>query len=183
MMYRSLHLNLTWARLSGVSLAAVLLLAACSRGGESAGQAPAATGPAATAPAITFGSTTVTLAGKPFTLEVAQNDAQHERGLMLRKLMPADHGMLFVFSEPDTYAFGMHNTDIPLDIIFLDPSGKIVDIFQGKPHDDTLLQTRSPALFVIELNAGTAKALGLKVGSTIHLPEKYLKPTGGPNDK
>ncbi len=126
---------------------------------------------------------TVTIQNKPFQLEVATTEEQHARGLMFRTSMPADHGMLFVFDKPDTYSFWMHNTLIPLDIIFLDPSGKVVDIHTRQPKDDTGMPPRAPALFVIELNADTAKSLNLNLGDTIRLPDKFLKPTPNKNDK
>jgi uncharacterized membrane protein (UPF0127 family) len=152
----------------------LLLLMACS-------PSSAQTSTPSTAPA------TVTIKNKPFQLELALTEDQHQRGLMYRASMPADHGMLFVFDKPDTYSFWMHNTLIPLDIIFLDPSGKVVDIHTRQSKDDTGIPPRDPALYVIELNAGTAKSLGLTVGDTIELPasitHKDLKPAPHPNDK
>jgi uncharacterized membrane protein (UPF0127 family) len=125
----------------------------------------------------------VTIKGKVFQLETALTEEEHARGLMLRPQMAADHGMLFVFDTPDTYSFWMHNTLIPLDIIFLDGSGKVVDIHTRKALDETGMPPRSPALFVIELNAGAAKEVGLTVGDVVSLPEKYLKPARNRNDK
>jgi uncharacterized membrane protein (UPF0127 family) len=102
---------------------------------------------------------------------------------MFRKEMAGDHGMLFVFQTPEKVSFWMHNTLIPLDIIFLDGSGKVVDIHTRKALDETGMAPRSPALFVIELNAGAAKEVGLTVGDEVSLPEKYLKPGRDRNDK
>jgi uncharacterized membrane protein (UPF0127 family) len=144
-------------------------LAACSP--SNAESTPAAATAGAPAPI------TVSIKGKPFQLEVAVTEDQHARGLMFRESMPADHGMLFVFDTPGLYSFWMHNTLIPLDILFLDPSGKIVDIHTRKPKDETGMPPRAPAQFVIELNADTAKNLNLNIGDTIPLPNKYLKPS------
>jgi uncharacterized membrane protein (UPF0127 family) len=130
----------------------------------------------ATAPSeLKYETVKLTIKDKPFTLEIADSDTKTERGLMFRKSMPADRGMLFIFDTPDTYSFWMHNTLIPLDIIYLDPAGKVVDIHHRKALDDTGMSPRDPARFVIELNAGVAEAIGLKIGDTIALPEKYLK--------
>jgi uncharacterized membrane protein (UPF0127 family) len=124
---------------------------------------------------IAFDSTPVTIKDKPFTLEIADTDAKRERGLMFRESMPADHGMIFVFETADKYAFWMKNTDIPLDIVFLDEKGKVIDFHTMKPHDETPCPPKSPALFAIELNAGTVKKLNLAEGDLIVLPEKMLK--------
>ncbi len=139
---------------------------------------------ATTAPAdIHFDSIQTTLKGKTFTLEVADTDAKRERGLMFRESMPADHGMLFVFDTADKYGFWMKNTLIPLDILFLDESAKVVDIRTMQAHDETSTIPVAPALFTIELNSGTAKNIGIAIGDQITLPEKYLKHTSHSDEK
>lgn len=113
----------------------------------------------------------VELAGRPFTLEVADEPAEMQRGLMFRQSMPRDHGMLFVYEREAMYAFWMKNTYIPLDIVFLDASGRIVTIKQMKPLDLTSTPTDRPAKYAIELNEGVAKEIGLKIGDVINLPD------------
>jgi uncharacterized protein len=133
---------------------------------------------ASTAPAtqpIAFATTTMTLKDKTFALEVAQTTAQTERGLMYRDSLPADHGMLFVMPYVDVWSFWMHNTRIPLDIIFLDRRGKVVDIHNRAPMDDTALGPPSPVQFIIELNLGTAQKIGLRKGDTLAIPARYLQ--------
>ncbi|HUO07467.1 MAG TPA: DUF192 domain-containing protein [Phycisphaerae bacterium] len=121
--------------------------------------------------------------GKPFTLEIADTDEKRERGLMFRKSMAADHGMIFVFDVADNYRFWMKNTWIPLDIIFLDSAGKVIEIEPRKAKDDTAMGPDEPAKYVIELNAGTAETIGLKKGDPIDIPEKLLKPGAHSDEK
>ena len=122
-----------------------------------------------------FDSTTLDLKGKPFTIEIANSDARTQRGLMYRKSMPADHGMLFIFDEPAKLSFWMKNTQIPLDIIFLDKNCKVLEVQARKPLDETGGGPDAPAQYVIELNVGRAGEIGLKPGDVVAIPEKYLK--------
>lgn len=137
---------------------------------------PQATKPATSAPSpMAFDTTTMTIKGHEFSVEVAQSDAQSERGLMYRNSMPADHGMLFVMPREDTWSFWMHETRIPLDIIFLDKHGIVIDIQKRAPMDERGMGPALPALYVIELNQGTADKIGLKRGDTVEIPRKYVK--------
>ncbi len=130
--------------------------------------------PTATAP-VTFDTTTMTLKGKPFAMEVAQTEAQTARGLMYRDSLPEDHGMLFVMPEEKIWDFWMHETRIPLDIIFLDKSGKVLEIHNRIPMDETGRGPASPNLYVIELNLGMAGKIGLQKGDIVEIPKKYIK--------
>ena len=94
---------------------------------------------------------------------------------MYRTSMPGDHGMLFVLEKPDTVNFWMHNTRIPLDIIFLDKDGKVLVIHHRKAMDDTGMGPDSPAQYVIELNLNATDKLGLAKGDKVEIPKKYLK--------
>jgi hypothetical protein len=150
----------------------LLTLSACTAGTTT----PTSTTTAPSPPDdIHFDFIPATIKGKPFTLEIADTDAKRERGLMFRNSMPADHGMIFVFDAADNYRFWMKNTFIPLDIIFLDASGKVLDIEPRKAHDETSMGPDDPALYVIELNAGAAKNIGLSRGDHIDIPQKLLK--------
>ena len=128
-----------------------------------------------TAPDMQFDTVAATIKDKPFTLEIADTDAKRERGLMFRKSMPADHGMIFVFDAPDNYRFWMKNTWIPLDIVFLDETGKVLEIEPRKANDLTSMGPDDPSHYVIELNAGAAANIGLAKGDHIELPQKILK--------
>jgi uncharacterized membrane protein (UPF0127 family) len=77
----------------------------------------------------------------------------------------------------------MKNTLIPLDIIFLNARGTVVDIHHRKPLDETGMGPERPALYVIELNAGVTDAIGLKIGDHISLPENVLKGTPASSEK
>jgi uncharacterized protein len=120
----------------------------------------------------------VSLKDKAFTLEVASTQAQREQGLMDRKTLAQDGGMIFVFDQPDYWSFLMHDTNIALDLVYLDSAGKVVDIKPLKPHDETAVYPRDKAAFAIELNAGTCQDVGLTVGDKIALPAK-LTASGG----
>ena len=131
--------------------------------------------PAPATQPIAFDTTPMTLKGKAFSMEVAQTDAQSERGLMYRDSMPDDHGMLFVMPYADTWAFWMHNTRIPLDIIFIDRAGKVLEIHNRAALDETSRGPISPAQYVIELNLGIAQKIGLQRGDIVEIPQKYRR--------
>ncbi|MGN6370617.1 MAG: DUF192 domain-containing protein [Phycisphaerae bacterium] len=130
-----------------------------------------------------FDTVAATIKGKPFTLEIADTEPKRERGLMFRNSVAADHGMIFLFDAPDNYRFWMKNTYIPLDIIFVDAGGKVIDIEPREARDETSMGPDAPASYVIELNAGTAKNIGLSRGDHIDIPEKLLKRTVHSDEK
>jgi len=127
-----------------------------------------------TQPATTFDTITLTIKEKAFIIEVADTDDKRQQGLMNRDKLAVDHGMIFIFDAAGYYSFWMKNTKIPLDLVYLDAAGKVVDIFLLKPNDETSVSPTQPVKFAIELNAGTAKTLGLARGDTITLPEKWV---------
>ncbi|MFC1594176.1 DUF192 domain-containing protein [Candidatus Omnitrophota bacterium] len=106
-----------------------------------------------------------------FTVEIASTPEQQARGLMLRKQLDRDKGMLFVFEREERHAFWMKNTLIPLDIIWLDKDRSVVFIHRNaQPCREDYCPQISPekeALFVVELNAGSVDTLGLKTGDTM----------------
>jgi hypothetical protein len=113
----------------------------------------------------------VRVGSKTLTLEVAATPDSRQTGLMKRDSMPADHGMLFVFPAEESLGFYMKNTRIPLDIIFLDASRRVVSIETMKPYDLSTTDSAGPSKYAIEVNAGVAKASGVKVGDTIDIPQ------------
>ena len=125
--------------------------------------------PPATAPAAP--TVDVKIKDKHFALEIAATAQQRETGLMHRQSMPAGHGMIFVFTQPHVLSFWMKNTLIPLDIIYVDGHGKVIDILPLAPKDETAVESSGPAQYAIELNRGAAAAADLHVGDVIELPK------------
>jgi uncharacterized membrane protein (UPF0127 family) len=115
--------------------------------------------------------TTVTLKGHRFDVEQANEPASQERGLMFRDSMPADHGMIFNFSDEQPRIFWMKNCRMPLDILYFDQKYKLVSMQQRVPacRSDPCPQypSEGPARYVLELNAGVAEKLGVKPGDAL----------------
>jgi uncharacterized protein len=122
----------------------------------------------------------MTIGSETFNLEIADTDAEQQRGLMHRHHMPADHGMIFVNEDEEVRSFWMKNTFIPLDILYLDASGTVVAIKQMKPHDLRGVSSDRPAMYAVELNQGAALRVGVKVGDKLEVPEKARKPAEEP---
>jgi uncharacterized membrane protein (UPF0127 family) len=119
---------------------------------------------------------TIMTTGGPrkFTIELALSDAQMEQGLMFRPSMPANHGMLFDFKAPTNVTMWMKNTIIPLDMLFLDEGGRVIDIHEhAVPYSTDVIAAKVPARYVIELNGGIVRVLGIKPGDRVTSP--YLK--------
>jgi uncharacterized protein len=116
---------------------------------------------------------TIPTAGGPqkFAIELALSDAQTEQGLMFRRSMAPDAGMLFDFKSPTNVTMWMKNTLIPLDMLFLDSSGRIIDIHErAVPLSTDIIAGKAPARYVIELNGGTVARLGIKPGDQVTSP-------------
>ena len=110
-----------------------------------------------------------------FQVEIANNDATREHGLMDRRYMAPDHGMLFEFDREAPVAFWMKNTYIPLDMIFIAPSGVVTHIAaNAEPLSERVIPSGGPAVAVLELDGGVAASIGLKVGNKIRHP--FFKP-------
>jgi uncharacterized membrane protein (UPF0127 family) len=108
-----------------------------------------------------------------FILEIADTAQLRETGLMNRKAMAADHGMLFVFEHRQFLRFWMRNTLIPLDILYVDADGRVATIRQMKPLDETGIPSGEAVLYAIELNEGAAARAGVKQGDVLQLPKEY----------
>lgn len=101
-------------------------------------------------------------------VEVARTPKQQSNGLMHRKYLDDDSGMLFLFGAETRPSFWMRNTLIPLDMIFINKNGKIVHIHSNAiPLDETRITTPIPASAVLEINGGQADAWGIKEDDTI----------------
>lgn len=109
--------------------------------------------------------------GKIITAELAVNEEERARGLMFRKEIPEDYGMLFIFEEEGRYGFWMKNTLISLDIIWIDGKKRIVHIEENVPpckNDPCeVYHPPEPALYVLELRGGKARKENLKIGDIL----------------
>jgi len=103
-----------------------------------------------------------------FRVERAVTPDARARGLMYRRSMPADAGMIFYFERPRPASMWMKNTYIPLDMLFLDSAGLIVDIHRNaEPHSTRVIRSAMDVRGILELNAGTAARLKLRPGDAV----------------
>jgi len=106
-----------------------------------------------------------------FAVELAVTSEQRERGLMFRRSLPEGQGMLFKFEPDQVITMWMHNTYIPLDMIFIRSDGRILRIAENtKPESDNIISSGGPARGVLEVIAGTARKLGLAPGDKVAHP-------------
>ncbi|MEA2840457.1 MAG: uncharacterized protein QOF41_1787 [Methylobacteriaceae bacterium] len=104
----------------------------------------------------------------PFSVEVMRTPEQLSQGLMYRRYMPDDRGMLFDFKAEQPVQFWMKNTYLPLDMIFISKAGKIVSIAENtEPLSEKLVPSGAPISGVLEVNAGTAARIQAKPGDTV----------------
>lgn len=127
-------------------------------------------------PANDGGVVTMAIGKNTYTLEVAASDASRTKGLMDRDTLPANRGMVFIFGDEQKRSFWMHNVQFPLDVIFLDSSGRIVSIRHMEAMNDTPVSSINPARYAIELNKGAAADAGVRVGDRLQLPAGILRP-------
>ena len=106
-----------------------------------------------------------------FSVELALDDAEQAKGLMFRRNMADDHGMLFVYDMERVIGMWMKNTFLPLDMLFLESDGRIVKIARHtEPHSTDVISSQKPVLAVLELNAGTSDHLAISVGDRVLHP-------------
>jgi hypothetical protein len=102
-----------------------------------------------------------------FTVDVAATPEQQETGLMFVKHLAADRGMIFPYDPPQPVAFWMHNTLIPLDMVFIRADGTIARIATAKALDDTPVPSGEPIAAVLEIAGGRAAQLGIVPGDKV----------------
>jgi len=110
---------------------------------------------------------TLTLGGHKLTAEVAYTDADRELGLMHRRMLPENRGMLFVFPQAAPLSFWMMNTHIPLSIAFIDDAGTIINITDMKPLTTDTHNSARPARYALEMNQGWFRKRGIRPGAKI----------------
>lgn len=103
-------------------------------------------------------------------MQLAVSQTEQQRGLMQRRDLGADDGMLFPYRKPQAMSFWMHNTPTPLDIGFFDEQGVLVEIYPLQPFDETSVKSRSKQLkFALEMNQGWFAAHGVRPGAKLDL--------------
>jgi uncharacterized membrane protein (UPF0127 family) len=116
---------------------------------------------------------TIQTAGGPrrFEVEVARNDADREQGLMFRRSLAPDHGMLFDFAAVEPVSMWMKNTYISLDMIFIRADGTVARVAENtEPLSTRVIPSGEPVLGVLEVAGGTAHRLGIKRGDLVQHP-------------
>lgn len=119
----------------------------------------------------TVSMATVSIVNQKFKVEIAKTDSEREKGLMNRKSLDANSGMLFIFPSSDIQSFWMKNTLIPLDIIYID-GNKITEMTTLNPPIDNNIPRYTPknkANFVLELNANTAGKYNFQPGNQVEI--------------
>lgn len=98
-------------------------------------------------------------------IELAQTEAQRERGLMYRSALAPDAGMLFIFTAPEHASFWMHNTQVPLDMVFAGSDQRVLGIIPNAvPYSDAPLAVNGESQYVLEVNAGFCQRHGIRIG-------------------
>jgi uncharacterized protein len=145
-------------RLARVAAALLLAATACANAKRSEAATPAARVIVETAAG----------ARVPVRVEVARTEEARARGLMFRKHLDDDAGMLFLFDTEERHVFWMKNTPLPLDMIFADEDGRIVAMIErAAPETITARDPGVPSRYVLEVNGGWAAAHGVRIGDRL----------------
>ena len=153
-LFRTLRAPRSYCALAPLAFAAAILFSACQT---------------ADAQGALEKLTIVTAKGaKTFEVEVMRTDEERAQGLMNRRYMPAERGMLFDFKEVQPAMMWMKNTYIPLDMVFIRKDGTIARIAENtEPHSTRTISSGEPVLGVLELNAGISEKEGIKPGDKV----------------
>lgn len=123
-------------------------------------------------------NTTLKIGGETIKVEVANTSSERKQGLMYRRNLAEDRGMIFIYPEEGNRSFWMKNTHVPLDIIFVDADGSVINVEQADPQprtsDENLERYRSKraAKYVIEVNQGFSRENNIKRGSEVSFGEE-----------
>src|SRR5690606_7318779 len=113
-------------------------------------------------------TSTLNVGGVDVHVEVAATQANRNRGLMFRESLPQDHGMLFVFEHDNMQCFWMKNTLLPLTIAFIDAEGRIINMHDMRPHDETSRCPTRPMRYALEMAQGWFLQHGIKAGQQVN---------------
>lgn len=149
------------------SLLVALLVVGCSEREVAAPAEP---------PVVLLPTTQMTLGGQTFTLEIADEPEETERGLMFRKSLEPNRGMIFVFPDERVRGFWMQNVPISLDIAYVDRNGVVVSVLTMYPMDINTRSSIGPAMYAIEIPGGRAKEINLKPGDRVEIPAALRPP-------
>lgn len=101
-------------------------------------------------------------------VEIADTPESRQKGLMFRKSLPEEQGMLFIFEKEQKMSFWMKNTEIPLSIAYISKSGIIKEIFDMKPLSEKAIKSSHTVLYALEVNQNYFNKKGIVVGDSIH---------------
>ena len=139
-------------------LAATLLLALCVGAGAASAQE---------GPQLNLQRVELTAGMHRIDAQVAATPLQRQIGLMHRKEMPQQEGMLFVFEQPATQCFWMRNTLLPLTAAFVEDDGTVVNLADMKPQTEDSHCSAKPVRYVLEMNQGWFAKRGIKAGAKL----------------
>ena len=150
-----------------LAVAASLLLAACEA--QPVSNAAAVEAPSKAPSGLDLATLTVESGDRRhvFTVEMARTEPQQAQGLMNRRALAPDAGMLFPFDPPRPASFWMRNTLIPLDLIFIRPDGTIARVATGVPLSEAPIEVGEPLTAVLEIPGGRAAQLRIGVGDRV----------------
>lgn len=109
----------------------------------------------------------LTIGDRRVRVQLAIFPGEMQQGLMYRKTMEEDEGMLFVYDRSQQMSFWMRNTDLPLDIGFFDAGGELKEVYPLHPRDERPVQSLGPRQFALEMNQGWFGRSGVKPGATL----------------
>jgi Uncharacterized conserved protein len=122
---------------------------------------------------VTYKTSRIKVGGHELKVEVAQSEEQRMQGLMFRKQLGRNDGMLFIFDEPAYHAMWMKNTLIPLSVAFVDKDGEILNILDMEPQTLDTHMAAGPAIYAIETNKSWFADNKVKAGDRVTgLPKK-----------
>lgn len=120
---------------------------------------------------------TVHVGGVPLVVEVADEEAERQKGMMFRKRLAADEAMLFVFEREENLAFWMKNTPVDLDLAYIAADGRITQTERLKAHVLDTVYSREPVRFALEVPAGWFEHHGIGVGAKVAIPPEATRPS------